>query len=207
MPTSTRTPSEPDSPRAWSRGDTLALAYQKCVKCFGLGLYEPRHRIEKPCRCVMRAIFRACFNKYKSCSEALPRMSTFELLKLGKNAGATGKTSSAACGRSAKSRYGYPNAEYCADFAGIARRTLRAGSQHHRLFDLHFIGGADWKVCTQKLGIDRGSFFHEVYRVEEALGRAYRDTKPFPLWPLDEYFGGTTRRLQGAGTIQTGGLR
>jgi hypothetical protein len=43
------------------------------------------------------------------------------------------------------------------------------------------------------LRIERGQFFHEVYRIQQQLGRAYRETVPYPLFPIDEYFGGTER--------------
>ena len=42
--------------------------------------------------------------------------------------------------------------------------------------------------------MDRGSFFHEVYRIEQKLGRTFRELEPFALFPLDEYFGNTTRK-------------
>ena len=47
--------------------------------------------------------------------------------------------------------------------------------------------------------MDRGTFFHEIYRITERLGRVFRELQPYPLFPLDEYFHGTTRernRLQ-----------
>ena len=50
------------------------------------------------------------------------------------------------------------------------------------------------------IGIRRGSVFSlcwstqgesgvSVYRIEQKLGRAFRELKPYPLFPLDEYFG------------------
>jgi hypothetical protein len=53
--------------------------------------------------------------------------------------------------------------------------------------------GADWKLCTRKLGIDRGNFFHAVYRIEQKLGRVFRELEPYCLYPLDEYFQGPSR--------------
>jgi hypothetical protein len=29
-----------------------------------------------------------------------------------------------------------------------------------------------------------------VYRIEQRLGRVYRELEPYALFPLDEYFGG-----------------
>jgi hypothetical protein len=41
------------------------------------------------------------------------------------------------------------------------------------------------------MNLDRGSFFHTVYRIEQRLGRAFAETRPYSIYPLDEYFGGT----------------
>jgi len=32
-----------------------------------------------------------------------------------------------------------------------------------------------------------------VYRIEQALGRIFRELKPYGLFPLDEYFHGSVR--------------
>jgi hypothetical protein len=63
----------------------------------------------------------------------------------------------------------------------------------YRLFRYHFLLGADWKLCTRRLGIDRGNFFHSVYRIEQKLGRTFRELAPYPLFPLDDYFHGPSR--------------
>jgi hypothetical protein len=54
--------------------------------------------------------------------------------------------------------------------------------------------GADWKLCCRQLGMDRGNFFHAVYRIEQRLGRIFAELEPYALYPLDEYFGSTVRR-------------
>ncbi|MCC6342243.1 MAG: hypothetical protein IT166_08595 [Bryobacterales bacterium] len=41
--------------------------------------------------------------------------------------------------------------------------------------------------------MDRGNFFHAVYRIEQTLGRTFRELRPYALFPLDEYFGATPR--------------
>jgi hypothetical protein len=43
--------------------------------------------------------------------------------------------------------------------------------------------------------MERGDFFHEVYRIQKKLGRIYRELQPYALFPLDEYFGGSVRGL------------
>jgi hypothetical protein len=41
--------------------------------------------------------------------------------------------------------------------------------------------------------MERGDFFHAVYRIQRKLGRIYRELAPYALFPLDEYFGGSVR--------------
>jgi hypothetical protein len=81
--------------------------------------------------------------------------------------------------------------EFIADFSLIAKRTLT--EDEHKIFRYHFLLGADWKLCCRKLKVEKGDFFHAVYRIQQKLGRAFRDTQPYGLFPLDEYFNGTTR--------------
>jgi hypothetical protein len=78
-----------------------------------------------------------------------------------------------------------------ADFCLVSRRTL--DEQQYRLFKFHFLLGADWKLCCRRLNFDRGEFFHEVYRIQQKLGRAFRELEPYALYPLDDYFGGTSK--------------
>ncbi len=75
-----------------------------------------------------------------------------------------------------------------ADFCLISRREL--DEVEHRLFRYYFMLGADWKLCARQLKMDRGALFHAIYRVEQTLGRAFAETEPYGLYPLDEYFGG-----------------
>ncbi len=68
---------------------------------------------------------------------------------------------------------------------------------HYRLFRYHFLLGADWTLCTRKLSMSRGNFFHAVYRIEQKLGRVFRELQPYPLFPLDDYFNGPSRFVAG----------
>ena len=38
--------------------------------------------------------------------------------------------------------------------------------------------------------MDRGNFFHAVYRVKQKLGKVFRELQPYGLYPLNEYFHG-----------------
>jgi hypothetical protein len=88
--------------------------------------------------------------------------------------------------------WGRKEEEFVADFELVAKRTLKG--QEWDIFRFHFLLGADWRLCCQKMKIDRGTFFHAVYRIEQRLGRTFRDLQPYALFPLDEYFGGVVRR-------------
>lgn len=78
-----------------------------------------------------------------------------------------------------------------ADFCLVSRRVL--DDAEYAVFRFHFLLGANWKLCCRRLNVDRGNFFHCVYRIEQKLGHAFAETEPYALYPLDEYFGGLIR--------------
>jgi hypothetical protein len=94
-------------------------------------------------------------------------------------------------GRQRKSVWGMKNEEFMADFCLVSRRTLT--ESEYKIFKFHFLLGADWKLCCRKLNMERGDFFHEVYRIQQKLGKTFRELEPHALFPLDEYFNGTPR--------------
>jgi hypothetical protein len=163
---------------AWSRSETLALAQHSCVHCWSLGLCIGKAGVERPCDCVLRAIFRACYARFRRCASKEKFVS-----RIGFDADPD---------RGRRRVWGMKNEEYMADFSLIAKRELGEGTLSHRLFTYHFLLGADWQLCGRKLSMDRGEIFHEIYRVQARLGRAFRETRPYSLFPLDEYFGGAT---------------
>src|SRR5690348_4101922 len=135
----------------WSRSETLALAQQSCSHCYGLGLRPGRGGVSTPCNCVFRAIFRACYAKFRICESKEKHISRVCL--------------ESNPGKQRKSVWGLKNEEYIADFCLIARRTLN--EDEYRVFKFHFLLGADWKLCCRKLGMDRGNFYHAVYRLQQ----------------------------------------
>jgi hypothetical protein len=82
------------------------------------------------------------------------------------------------------------------DFDLVSRRAL--SEYEHRIFRYHFLLGADWKLCCRQLKMDRGTFFHAIYKIEEKLGRIFAELRPYALYPLDEYFGVTIRHRPAA---------
>ncbi len=95
-------------------------------------------------------------------------------------------------GSNRRAVWGRKDEEYIADFCLVSKRVL--DEFEYELFRFHFLLGADWKLCCRRLKIEKGHFFHSVYRVEQKLGRAFRELEPYPLYPLDEYFAPVVRK-------------
>jgi len=91
-----------------------------------------------------------------------------------------------ASGRDNRGTWSRKEEEYMADFDLVARRHL--DKAHYRVFRYHFLLGASWKVCCERLRLDRGNFYHAIYRVERQLGKAYIETQPYALYPPRDYF-------------------
>jgi hypothetical protein len=161
----------------WTRSETLALAKNSCMQCHGLGLRLGRRGSMNPCNCVLRAIFRTCLTKFRHCATKEKYMSKISLEFIP--------------GRERNLSWGRKDEEYMADFILVSRRNL--SELEFQVFRFHFLLGADWKLCCWRLKIDRGNFFHSVYRIQQKLGRVFRELQPYSLYPLDEYFHGTVR--------------
>ena len=160
----------------WSRSETLALALPQCTQCHGMGLRASRGTKLNPCNCVLRAIFRVCYDRFMYCATKEKHISRTTLEFSG--------------GREARFTWGRKDEEFVADFSLVSRRTLNA--EENRIFKFHFLYGADWRLCCRQLKMERGVFFHTVYRIEQKLGKKFRELQPYALYPLDEYFHGST---------------
>jgi hypothetical protein len=171
----------------WTRADTLTLAHSHCTNCHGLGLLPSRGNTQAPCYCVLRSIFRACYARFRECVDDQERIGR---VTLEFNAGHLGR-----------STWARKQEEYAADFFLVSRRSLTP--DEFRIFRYHFLLGADWNLCCRKLKVDRGTFFHAVYRIERKLGRVFRELQPYGLYPLDEYFSPANRTGQPVVTIDS----
>ena len=161
----------------WTRSETLALAMNHCSQCLGSGLRLGKKGALSPCNCVLRSIFRACYGRFVRCVTQEKHLSKISL--------------EPHAGRQRPTTWGRKDEEFAADFLLVSRRHL--SEFEHRVFRYHFLLGADWKLCTRKLGMDRGNFFHAVYRIEQKLGRIFRELEPYALFPIDEYYHGPSR--------------
>ncbi len=162
----------------WTRSKTLALASNGCAHCRGLGLRDLLGGKQRPCVCVFRSIFRICYLRFQDCVTKEKHLShvSFELHS----------------GPNRRGTWGRKDEEFIADFSAIARRVL--DDFEHRIFRYHFLLGADWRLCTRQLRMDRGTFFHAVYRIEKKMGQEFGEVEPFALYPVDEYFNALPRQ-------------
>ena len=155
----------------WNRSTAIGIAKASCCYCYGNGTRLIRKGKEVTCNCVYRAVFRACFNRFRQCA-ATAHFGTVSL--------------EFCRGREGRRVYSRKREEYMADFCLVSRRTLN--EFEYRIFRYHYLLGADWKLCCRQLKMDRGNFFHAVYRIEQKLGRVFAELKPYSLYPVEEYF-------------------
>jgi hypothetical protein len=148
------------------------LAAQSCTFCFGRGLRSGRRGQNSPCACVLRHIFRVCHARFCLCLDKEKHLSQVSLTRIpGSKRGLS---------------FGRKDEEYIADFLLLSRRNLDA--EEMPVFKAHMLMGADWKLCCRQLNLDRGSFFHIVYRIMHKLGRLFFETRPYALFPIDSYY-------------------
>lgn len=162
----------------WKRSDVLSLARLSCSICGGEGAKREKVGRIIPCPCVLRAIFRACYARFRLCVEKEKYLSRVSFEHFG--------------GKERRLMWSRKDEEYVADFHLVSRRAL--DRFHYQLFSYHFLLGAGWKLCCRQLNLDRGRFFHAVYRVQETLGQVFYELEPYALYPPREYF--TTRLAQ-----------
>jgi hypothetical protein len=156
----------------------IGLAKETCPHCLGYGMRKGNYTgVPSPCPCVLRAVFRACHRKFRYLVAQERHVSQARLEHTN--------------GKEQRLAWGRREEEFIADFTLVPRRVLTAAE--YRLFRFHFLLGADWKLCCRQMKMERGAFFHEVYRIQEKLGRVLRELQPYALFPLDEYFGGSVR--------------
>jgi hypothetical protein len=141
-----------------------------------MGLRAVRRGSANPCNCVLRAVFRACFERFRHCTYKEKHLSHVSL--------------EYAPGGGRRITWARKDEEYVADFYLVARRTLEPNEW--KIFTFHYLLGADWRLCCRRLGMERGNFFHAAYRIEQKLGRTFRELKPYALFPLADYFHGRT---------------
>lgn len=182
----------PDDPvsasgKIWRRGDCVTLAHYHCARCHGSGvkrtvLLSKRDRV---CACVYRRVFRECAVRYED--------NAARQMNLGACSTWNGRFYERKC------------EDFRADFVSVCRTALKRHATKQmsnvdapmKVFEVYLLAGLDvdlgaemtWRPACRKLKIDKGTFFHALYRAMEICGRALREAEPFALHPCDAYFG------------------
>lgn len=146
------------------------------------GSVRCRPRRDKPCGCVFRNIFRICLRAYIALESTGGQCAN--------SSGMWRRMSLIGCAAavSRQGSYYLKASDYQCDFHMVSMRHLE-NDQERKLFTLYFLERRGLQDCLRALDMDDGAFYHAVYRLEMRLGRAYREVQPYPLFPLDEYFG------------------
>ena len=140
------------------------LANHKCVKCKGSGITPTG----ADCACMSRRVFTDVIQRYRLIADIVRQAPTLTITESGVLASRPGE-------------------EFMADVCLVAKRSL--DDLEWRIFQMHVIGHMAWRGCVERIkGLSRGEFFHAVYRIQQKLGIAFRRVRPYPLFPLDEYF-------------------
>jgi hypothetical protein len=171
----------------WDRSSTIGIAKVSCTFCHGNGTRFRRNGSEAPCNCVLRAVFRVCWSKFRKCALS---------------SGHVGAVRLEFCrGQEGRRTYSLKREEYMADFCLVSRRAL--DDFEYRIFRYHHLLGADWRLCCRQLKMERGDFFHAVYRIERKLGQVFAELEPYPLYPVREYFNGVVQKHDTRMTAET----
>ena len=94
----------------WTRSETLALAMHHCTQCHGSGLRLGSKGACVACNCVLRAIFRICYDRFLRCVAQEKHLSRVSLEPL--------------LGKNRPSTWGRKDEEYIADFCLVSRRVF-----------------------------------------------------------------------------------
>jgi hypothetical protein len=155
------------------------LAIPTCYKCIGLGWFLGHLGRRHLCHCVRRAVFRQVLNMIKYIRGS-DKVTQVDYKYIGyRSIGANSNSKSYIV-------YGILNLEFCIDFELLARRCLT--KRKLRIFKLHYLQKKDYKICCRSLCMSRGNFFHDCYRIERILGFAALTLRPYPLFPISDYF-------------------
>lgn len=163
----------------WTRPMVVSLSHAMCTTCQGTGTRSGR-RSRLTCRCVLRNVF----DRVRAfATNAVHQEGNISQVSYIQSAHSINRRS-----------YGMPVSEFRADFNLVVRRAIQKrfsnkflADLHLKIFDLHLSRGFCWYNVAQLVGLDRGNFFHCVYRIKMVAGRAFVEGR-VPLYPINEYF-------------------
>jgi len=153
----------------WPEEKLLMLARPACANCKGRG-WAPAGDHAEVCDCVYRAVCRSCLEAYKRASWRSVLVRSYAPHR----------------GR-AQWTWSRPLEEFRADVERLAAAAL--DETERTIWREYHVAGKEWREVAPRVGLERGNFYHAVYRIEKKLGRVFAELKPYPLWPWWEYTG------------------
>ena len=156
----------------------VALSKPSCRRCAGLGAIRTR-RGYRTCVCVLRRVFHACLTSYHHCEASMGSAGAVQYERVGHAQGRCAIVAS------------FKRAEYAADFILLARRVLAHRPVELAVFEAYHVDGLEWRVAVPRVNrilhpprpLNRGSFFHAVYRAESLIAAAIVASQPYSLFP------------------------
>lgn len=124
----------------WDRSETIGLAKQSCSLCEGIGQKPNMKGRPMPCNCVLRAVFRACYARFRFCVTKEKFLSRVSLVPCK--------------GMERKKTFARLDEEYIADFCLVSRRALSPFD--YQVFRNHFLLGAtavQVRACSELVGL------------------------------------------------------
>ena len=121
------------------------------------------------CPCVWRAVFRVALSHYSRIQYGV-QMCTVRRVRRGR-----------------QGSWDLPELDYCADFECACVRAASQNRIDEAVVRLYHLSGLPWRQCAERLGIDRGAFFHRAYAMEEKIGRLVALMRPHSLIPFSAY--------------------
>lgn len=134
------------------------LADERCTACAGFGRRIAKRSTHEYCGCVLKRVSRIVLDRLRTHEQAPPHWNFHRWTR---------------------------DAEFAADVLLTAKRTL--DEKQLIIYRSYLLDERPWFEVEPKTKLGRGNFFHEVYRVEERLGRAFLDS---PVFPPQAYFSG-----------------
>lgn len=113
------------------------------------------------CRCVYRNVFRICMRKRTQILNDENFATRVSQSKIG-------------------AFVEIPTIDFVCDVEVLARKQL--SPRQRQVFRYHYIYGVEYDACCVKFKVCRGNFFHECYRIEATLGKAFWAAGLFPTY-------------------------
>jgi hypothetical protein len=150
------------------------MTRSNCSKCLSTGaLSDGAGNVTDLCSCVYEAIFSACLSRYHTLTPWSAPVSVQGI------------------------HTSRPWEEYRADFMLLVSKCIgpsgyrddKPPTPYREVFDLHFIQGKSAQECRRILNLEAPAFEKRRREVRQRCGRRFLRTHPYPLFPLDRYFG------------------